>query len=186
MQRSNSGPRARAPRAAAQRARASASGSPGLAGERVEVVESFEPHVRGVDYGPLDALVGYAVRRAQISIYIDFYHSLSRWGITPKRYSALTLIARNPGMMSSRLASLLGIARSGAVVLTRALEALGYVERATSATDARAHALALTPLGRRVLKRIDAAVAEHDHRVSSRLSDAERATLIELLARLHA
>jgi DNA-binding MarR family transcriptional regulator len=171
-------------RAAARKAAPAASPTL-LPGERGEIVESFEPHVRGIDYGQLDELVGYAVRRAQISMYIDFYQSLARWGISPKRYSALTLIARNPGLMSSKLASLLGIARSGAVVLTRALETLGYVERAASATDGRAHALKLTPTGRRALRKIDVAVMAHDRRVSARLSDKDRATLIELLSRLH-
>lgn len=156
------------------------------AAERGEIVEAFDPHVRGIDYGPLDDLVGYAVRRAQIAMYIDLYRVLSPLGMSPKRYSALTLIARNPGLMSSRLASLLGIARSGAVVLTRALEALGYIERATSSTDGRAHALAVTPAGRVALKKCDRVVTAHDRRVSAHLSEQERATLMALLARLHA
>ncbi|MCG8443485.1 MAG: hypothetical protein MI723_16905, partial [Caulobacterales bacterium] len=38
--------------------------------------ESFTPHVEGVDYGILDTLLGYAIRRSQIRVYSDFYREI--------------------------------------------------------------------------------------------------------------
>ena len=146
--------------------------------------EHFEPHVPGVRYGALDDLVGYAIRRAQISIYEDFLAALEPWDITPQRFSALTLIVENEGMKLTEVARALGIARSGAVQIVDQLQALGYVERRDAETDKRAYALGATPAGQRALAEITEAVRAHDQRVSAKLTAAQRRQLIELLGRL--
>ncbi|OZI42025.1 MarR family transcriptional regulator [Bordetella genomosp. 5] len=146
--------------------------------------EHFEPHVAGLDYGVLDDLVGYAIRRAQITIYEDFLAALTDWDITPQRFSALTLIANNDGMKLTDLARALGIARSGAVQVVDQLQALGMVERRETPADRRAYALAVTASGRRALQQITAAVQSHDQRISARLAPAQRRQLIELLGLL--
>ena len=146
--------------------------------------EHFDPHVAGVEYGALDSLVGYAIRRAQILIYEDFLAALEPWDITPQRFSALTLIASNAELKLTDLARILGIARSGAVQLVDQLQAMGYVTRRDAATDRRAYALTLTSAGRRAHISITRAVKAHDQRISAQLSDAEREQLIALLGRL--
>jgi DNA-binding MarR family transcriptional regulator len=150
------------------------------------MADPFDPQVPGIDYGVLDDLVGYALRRAQLLIYEDFQQALAPWQITPPRFSALVLIARNPGLKQTDLAQMLGIARSGVVMLADDLQALGYVRRADSPSDRRAYRLELTERGRKSLKEIEAAVLAHDARVSSRLSASEKATLLRLLGKLGA
>src|SRR3546814_5503574 len=66
----------------------------------------FDPHVAGIEYGALDSLVGYAIRRAQILIYEDFLAALQPWDITPQRFSALTLIAANARLKLTELAQI--------------------------------------------------------------------------------
>lgn len=146
--------------------------------------EHFDPHVAGVEYGALDSLVGYAIRRAQISIYEDFLAALAPWDITPQRFSALTLIAANAQLKLTDLARILGIARSGAVQLVDQLQEMGYVARREAVADKRAYALALTTAGRRAHASITRAVQAHDQRISAQLSDTERRQLIALLGRL--
>ena len=146
--------------------------------------EHFEPHVAGVEYGVLDALVGYAIRRAQILIYEDFLAALQPWDITPQRFSALTLIVANAELKLTELARILGIARSGAVQLVDQLQAMGYVARHEAVGDKRAFSLVMTPAGRRAHADITKAVRAHDQRISARLSAAEREQLISLLGRL--
>jgi len=146
--------------------------------------EHFDPHVPGVEYGVLDELVGYAIRRAQILIYEDFLAALAPWDITPQRFSALTLIAANPRLKLTELARILGIARSGAVQLVDQLQALGYVSREEAAGDRRAYSLVATPAGKRAHVEITRAVRAHDTRISARLGAAERAQLIALLGQL--
>ena len=144
----------------------------------------FNPHLPDVDYGVLDTLTGYAIRRAQIRIYEDFVRSLAAWQITPPRFSALQIIARNPGVRLTDLARILGIARSGAVMLFDALEAMQLVVREPSPTDRRAYALALTATGRQTLAAVTEAVCDHDARIGAQLSEAERQTLLRLLDKL--
>jgi len=144
----------------------------------------FDPHVPNIDYGLLDTLVGYALRRAQFRIYEDFVVSLARWHITPPRFSALVIISRNPHLKLTELARILGIARSGAVLLVDALQDMRLVERRPAAGDRRAYSLVLTPAGRKTLEAAKQAVMEHDAHVSSALSTEEQATLKALLARL--
>ncbi|RWA47154.1 MarR family transcriptional regulator, partial [Cupriavidus sp. UYMSc13B] len=144
----------------------------------------FDPHVPNVDYGVLDNLIGYAIRRAQIRIYEDFVLSLAQWQITPPRFSALIIISRNPHLKLTELAQILGIARSGAVLLVDALEEMNLVARRPAAGDRRAYSLVLTAAGRRTLEAATQAVVAHDAHVGAALTEAEQATLKSLLARL--
>ena len=141
----------------------------------------FEPHVPGIDYGVLDTLLGYGVRRAQLLIYEDFGATLAPWNITPQRFSALTVISRNARLKLTQLAHILGIARSGAVLLVDALAAMGYVAREPSPGDRRAYGLVLTPKGTADLQAITEAVCAHDRRMADPLSPDERRDLMRLL-----
>lgn len=144
----------------------------------------FNPKVPGIDYGVLDHLLGYAVRRAQIIQYEHFIATLDRWNITPPRFSALVIISRNPLLKLTELANVLGIARSGAVALIDSLEAMGYVRRVPSPTDRRALGLELTEQGQQDLPAIIDAVQGSDRSVARHLSAEERRQLIELLGRV--
>lgn len=118
--------------------------------------------VPGVDYGPLDGLLGYALRRAQNALYLDFYRATAAWDVSPQRFAALVLIARNPGLRQGLLGQAMGLHRSGALRLTDWLTAQGWAERRDRPGDARAWGLHLTPAGKRRLTPLEAAVAAHD------------------------
>lgn len=144
----------------------------------------FVAHVPGIQYGVLDSLLGYAVRRAQIRMYETFILALEPWGITPPRYSAMVIVSLNPGLKLTQLAKIMGIARSGAVILVDALEELGYMERQPAPEDRRAFSLALTGKGRTDLAKISTVVQEQDQRVISSLSASEQNELHRLLLKL--
>jgi DNA-binding MarR family transcriptional regulator len=127
--------------------------------------------VPGVDYGLLDGLLGYALRRAQNALYLDFYRATAAWDISPQRFAALVLIARNPGLRQGVLAQAMGLHRSGALRLTDWFTAQGWAERRDAPQDARAWGLHLTPAGRRLLAKLEAAVAEHDRALIAALGD---------------
>lgn len=146
--------------------------------------DPFVAKVPGIDYGILDSLLGYAVRRAQIRLYEDFIPSLAPWGITPPRFSAMVIVSRNPGLKLTQLARIMGIARSGSVSLVDALEALGYIQRLPMPGDRRAFGLALTAKGEADLVAISAAVQAHDDRMAQALTPEERSVLRGLLTRL--
>lgn len=146
--------------------------------------EPFNPHVEGVVYGQLDDLIGYAVRRAQIRLYEDFAETLQRWNITTQRFSAMTLVANNPGIKPTELARAMGIARSGVVIILDWLESAGYVLRLGEQADKRTLALELSDLGREVLAEVSQAVLEHDERMTSCFTAKEKEQLKSLLGRL--
>jgi len=146
--------------------------------------DPFVPRVPGIDYGVLDTLLGYAVRRAQIRLYEDFVASLAPWGITPPRFSAMVVVSRNPGLKLTQLAKVLGIARSGAVILVDALEDLDYMQRQPVPEDRRAFSLSLTKKGQADLQEIIKAVQAHDVRMARMFSSDEQAQLRMQLNRL--
>jgi DNA-binding MarR family transcriptional regulator len=144
----------------------------------------FEPRVPGIDYGVLDTLIGYALRRAQLKLYEDFIRSMASWNITPRRFSALVVISNNPDLKLTELARILNVARSGAVTIVDALSELGYVARHPSETDKRAFRLRTTPRGKKALAAITLAVQQHDQRIVSMLSKQEQRQLLALLGRM--
>lgn len=144
---------------------------------------SFNARIDGIDYDVLDELIGYAVRRAQLSIYDDFAATLGVEGITPQRFSSLVIIGGNPGISQTRLAEVMGIARSGVVSIIDNFEQDGLVERQDSG-DRRSYRLRLTTHGQRQLKKYKTAVRQHDERVARQLSAEERQQLRGLLGKL--
>ena len=138
----------------------------------------------GVDLGILERLLGFAVRRAQIPIYEDFFQTVENTGITPPLFAALVLIDTNPGIRQINLGRALGIAGSGVMSLVDRLERLGLAERQAVPGDRRANQLALTRQGRQTLDDLTRRIVEHDERISSKLTEDERNELFRLLAKL--
>jgi len=118
--------------------------------------------VPGLAYGVLDELLGYALRRAQNALYLDFYRVTEGLDVSPQRFAALVLVAGNPGMRQGLLAQAMGLHRSGALRLTDWLTAQGWVERRDDPLDARSWGLHLTATGRRMLNKLEQAVRAHD------------------------
>jgi DNA-binding MarR family transcriptional regulator len=143
----------------------------------------FNAKIEGVNYDVLDDLIGYAVRRAQLSIYEDFARTLAAEDVTPQRFSSLVIIENNPGITQTRLSEVMGIARSGVVSIIDRFEENGLVERKDSG-DRRSYNLHLTRDGQKQLRRYKKAVMEHDARIAGALSADEKNQLRELLRKL--
>lgn len=131
--------------------------------------------------GALPDLIGYRLRLAQQAVFRDFASSVP--GISPGRVGMLLLIEANPGVTQSTLAQAVQRDRSTMVGVLDQLEAKGWIERRRGA-DRRTNGLWLTRAGRSLLARAKRAIAIHEQRVAARLSAAERARLLELLARI--
>ncbi|MFZ6768055.1 MarR family winged helix-turn-helix transcriptional regulator [Undibacterium sp. Di26W] len=144
---------------------------------------TFNARIEGINYDILEELTGYAVRRAQLSIYADFAVSLGAYDITPQRFSSLVIISSNPGISQTRLAEVMGIARSGVVSIIDNFEQAGLLERQDSG-DRRSYNLHLTKEGQRQLEKYKQAVKEHDDHVSQQLTAKEREQLRVLLGKL--
>ncbi|MES2069495.1 MAG: MarR family winged helix-turn-helix transcriptional regulator [Pseudomonadota bacterium] len=144
---------------------------------------SFNARIAGIDYEILDQLIGYAVRRAQLTIYEDFAAALADQDITPQRFSSLVIIENNPGISQTRLSEVMGIARSGVVSIIDGFEKNGLVER-QAAGDRRSYNLQLTKAGSKELKKYKKIVEAHDDRISQNLTLTEKQQLRNLLRKL--
>ncbi|GAB2175908.1 MarR family winged helix-turn-helix transcriptional regulator [Dongia sp. agr-C8] len=142
--------------------------------------EVFAQWPEGVDFGPLAGLIGYALRRAQIAIYRDFFATVADLGFTPQLFAALVLIDRNPALNQSDLGRVMGVNRAAAMALVKRLEAMKLVARQTSDTDKRSNSVGLTRLGRARLATLVEKVQAHDRRAARNLNAAE----LEMLRRL--
>ncbi|HKI63002.1 MAG TPA: MarR family transcriptional regulator [Burkholderiales bacterium] len=140
--------------------------------------------VPGLDYGVLDELLGYSLRRAQVALFLAFHAATQGKHITPPRFTALVIVGANPGISQSTLGAVLGIARSGAMLLTDWMVGRGMVERRRRPDDGRAWGLHLTRRGTQALDKMKAAVLAEDRRRAAKLSAAERRELLRLLEKL--
>lgn len=137
-----------------------------------------------IDLGPLPNLLGYALRRAQVSVFADFIATCEPLDLRPAQFSALLLIDANPGCKQSDAADALGIMQPNFVALMDELERRDLARRAPAKTDRRSHALELTDKGRQLLEQARAAVDNHERRVTASLAPQEAKQLFQLLARI--
>jgi DNA-binding MarR family transcriptional regulator len=140
--------------------------------------------VPGLRYDVLDELLGYSLRRAQVAMFAAFHDATRGMGITPPRFTALVVIGANPGLSQTVLGNVLGIARSGAMLLTNWFEAEGLVERRHRADDGRAWGLYLTPRGEGIVQKMKRRVTATDRKRAAVLSPRERRELLRLLGKL--
>ncbi|MEQ8598627.1 MAG: MarR family transcriptional regulator [Devosia sp.] len=131
------------------------------------------------------SIVGYRLRRAQISVFQKFLAVFDELKLRPAEYSVLVLIDDNPGRKQTEIAEVLGIKRANFVTLVHGLEERGLVERIPSLEDKRANALHLTTAGKAFLIQAQARHAQLEEETVAQLGGpAARAQLLALLDRL--
>jgi len=142
--------------------------------------------VPGLDYDVLDDLLGYTLRRAQLAMFASFDEATRGKHLTPPRFTALVVIGANPGLSQTVLGRVLGIARSGAMLMTDLLEERGLVERRRRPNDGRAWGLHLTRRGEQFVGTMKRRVLELDFKKARLLTRTERRELLRLLEKLAA
>jgi DNA-binding MarR family transcriptional regulator len=139
----------------------------------------------GADRPDMSGIIGYMLRRAQLSVFQDFLESFAKLKLRPAEFSVLNLIAQSPGQKQSEIAEQLGIKRANFVALMDGLERRGVAERRKSPDDKRSHSLHLTLEGERFVEKMFTIWRAHENRIVERLGgEAERDRLIELLNRI--
>lgn len=138
----------------------------------------------GMDETDLDALIGYNLKRSYLIFQSDFRESVGEGGLSPRVFSALSLVVNNPNISQSELARILGIERSGTVAIVDELERRGYVSRAAVPGDRRVHALVAKKKGTNAYKKVSAIVRMHENKLMAHLSGLEKKTLLKLLRKI--
>ncbi len=148
-------------------------------------VASPSPAEDALETGATASIVGYRLRRAQLSVFQKFHAVFEELKLRPAEYSVLVLIADNPGRKQTEIAEALGIKRANFVTLVHGLEERGLVERVPSANDRRANALHLTRDGEAFLAHARAVHTAMEDELVARLGGAQaRDRLLALLDRL--
>ena len=133
----------------------------------------------------LPELIGYHLRCAQVTVFQHYSTTMGKLGISAPQFGTLLLIEGNPGVSQSAVAEALRFDRSTLVQIIDRLESRDLVVREVSAQDRRSHALRLTIEGAKLLAELKEIALQHEEDIAHRLSAEERATLMQLLERVH-
>jgi DNA-binding MarR family transcriptional regulator len=134
--------------------------------------------------GPLDSLLGYRLRRAQLAVYEDFWIDAPVDNLAPGQFAILVLIEENPDMTQQELCEGIGVDKSTFAIALDRLAARNLVRRVRSKHDRRSNALRLTPKGAAARVAMLDHVARHERRAFSGLNRTERSQLMELLRKV--
>ncbi len=138
-----------------------------------------------IDTSYLESLLGYNARRAALAVIEVFLERMAVYGLKPVDFSVLSLITHNPGITSRQLCGALNILPPNLVGMINALEKREIVERRPHPKDGRAMGLHLTASGRKLMLDAEKTAAGLEADVASRLSAAERKTLMRLLQKIY-
>ena len=124
---------------------------------------------QAVDFGILNNLVGYRLRRAQMNFFSKFSEVCSDLGISPGLFAIIAIVERNPGLTQTAVAQALGNDRSAMVAAVDKLEKMDILERRPAINDRRSYALFMTPKGEEFFLTLSDRVMEHEQIMASRL-----------------
>ena len=143
------------------------------------------PHVDKVNTRYLETLLGYNARRAALAVIGVFLERMAVYDLRPVDFSVLSLVTHNPGITSRQLCAALNILAPNLVGMVNALEKRDLIVRQPHPLDGRAMGLHLTPAGVTLMRRAEKTAAQLDLDSTSRLTDAERKTLLQLLKKVY-
>lgn len=138
-----------------------------------------------VDLAAVQAHIGFKLRMAQVAVFRDFVEAFRPLDLRPGHYSALKLVATNPGMRQQHLGEALAIKRPNLVLLVAELKRRGWLERRRVQSDGRAYALHLTAAGRALVRSADLTHGAHEAQLRALLGK-DAATVCEALDRIRA
>lgn len=151
-----------------------------------DTLKEIDPLVEKVDTSFLETLIGYNARRAALTV-IDVF--LQRMAIhdfhSVVDFSVASLIAHNPGITSRQLCSVLNILPPNLVGLVNNLEKRGLIQRRPHPSDGRAMGLHPTPEGLKLMEQAERDAFQLENDAASRLTAAERKTLMRLLQKVY-
>ena len=107
-----------------------------------------------LDPGLLADFVGPKVRILWNILSARMAEALAPFGLRTGAFSALALIAANPGCSQNQLAQGLGMDKSAVVAIIDELETRGLASRVRQPLDRRRHALKLTAKGKALMQRM--------------------------------
>lgn len=153
-------------------------------GQTLNSTEDENKNKSLVNLGVLENLIGYQLRRAQISLFHSFNKHLEHANITPGQIGLLIKIKNNEGISQTALARANGIERSTLGEIIDRFDKRGLVDRRKHLTDRRAYALHLSKEGDDFLEKVVPMLLQQEAEFTQNWTAEERDTLVHLLAKL--
>jgi len=133
----------------------------------------------GVDERP-----GHLIRRLQQISFAIFIDQAREFDVTPVQYSAIFAINNHPGIDQTALCNIIAFDRSTIGDVVTRLEKKKLIKRQNGPLDRRTKSLYITPLGRRLLREIEPAVAATQRLILAPLKAGERNAFMRMLKEL--
>lgn len=140
---------------------------------------------RRLSVGALRGIVGFHVARATVTTYAAFERCIGQpFGLRKAEFSLLMILLANSQVSPKPLARLLAVTAPQLTQLLDRLQARALLTREPNPLDGRSQLIVLTASGRALATAAQAAAGPMEAEWNTRLSPAEHAMLIELLAKL--
>ena len=146
------------------------------AGLRIETDEDGAPF-------EMETVIGYHLRRATVRALADFSKAMGD-EIKPVPFTVLNFIDGAPGITAAQIGRRSGLQRANLAPMLAELEGQGLIERRPDREDHRVHRLHVSADGAAALEGWRARVAAAEELTFAGLTQSERRTLRELLAKV--
>jgi DNA-binding MarR family transcriptional regulator len=141
-----------------------------------------------IDMHGVEDEIGFVLRLAQLAVFKDVIETLNPFGLRPSDFSALRVIAANPGLKQQDIGRELGIKGPNLVGMVEDLQKKKLITRKVVPGDRRSYALTLTPAGRELLEQAEEAHRGHQAHIRAALGDNDPVqflTCLHSLARMN-
>jgi DNA-binding MarR family transcriptional regulator len=142
------------------------------------------PRGNNTGYEQLDQRPGHLIRRLQQISFALFMNQTGAFDITPVQYAAIFAIYNHPGMDQTALCNIVAFDRSTIGDVVTRLEKKKLIKRLSGPADRRTKALYITPLGRRLIRDIEPAVASTQRLILAPLKPGDRPLFMRMLKQL--
>lgn len=126
---------------------------------------------------PAPPRLTYLIKRLELAVRAAMDDIVRDLGVTVLQYTALSVLARHPGMSSAQLARRSFVSRQAGGEMLASLERKGLVQRTPDAHNRRVRRITLTASGRALLATCDAAMDDLEAHMLLGLPASERASL---------
>lgn len=129
----------------------------------------------------LTAHLGYWLRYVSNHVSQAFARKVEARGVTVAEWALLRQLLDEEALAPSRLSERMGMTRGTVSKLAERLTDKGLLARRANPEDARAHTLALTGKGRRIVPELAALADANDSEFFDHLAPKDRAALLRIL-----
>jgi len=132
----------------------------------------------------LEQCINFVLTRAQQAVLQLFKAELAPYGVTPVQYGVLRCLWDENGQTVKQLADRLALDSSTMTGILDRMEQKGLIVKQPDPRDRRALQIMLTERGQSLKEPLTAVIEEANRKAMQSLTDAEKASLRELLQKL--